>query len=194
MLYRNPETSKRPSFPDIVQRFSLPDTKLLKWSEEDKATNPEAATLGADLDTGQKLYKDLQERYQNVPKKESTKNNDIASSNATNQGSTMPTTPTAKTPPKRQSTSSATVVTPTRLQANVLATSAAGAHSYEDPSFLTFFQEDINQLNSDLAKKSDAEKGVITVSVAGGHSYEDPNLVEALAEGKTVTDALSTNV
>ena len=46
-----------------MQRLSLPDTKLLKWSEEDKATNPEAATLGADLDAGLGLYKDIQERY-----------------------------------------------------------------------------------------------------------------------------------
>ena len=60
---RHPETSGRPTFPDIMQRLSLPDTKLLKWSEEDKATDPEAATLGADLDAGLGLYKDIQERY-----------------------------------------------------------------------------------------------------------------------------------
>ena len=46
-----------------MQRLSLPDTKLLKWSEEDKATDPEAAILGADLDAGLNLYKDLQQRY-----------------------------------------------------------------------------------------------------------------------------------
>ena len=47
----------------VVQQLSLPDTKLLKWSEEDKATDPEAATLGAGLDKAVDLYKDLQKTY-----------------------------------------------------------------------------------------------------------------------------------
>ena len=54
----------RPSFQDIIKQLSLPDTKLLKWSEEDKSVYPEAATLGADLLCGEELYKDLQTRYQ----------------------------------------------------------------------------------------------------------------------------------
>ncbi len=45
----------------MVQQLSLADTKLLKWSEEDKATDPEAATLGAGLDRAVDLYEDLQE-------------------------------------------------------------------------------------------------------------------------------------
>ena len=56
-------TSQRQSFPDITRQVSLPDTKLLKWSEEDKSVHPEAATLGADLLCGEELYKDLQTRY-----------------------------------------------------------------------------------------------------------------------------------
>ena len=47
----------------MLQQLSLPDTKLLKWSEEDKATDPEAATLGAGLDKAVDLYKDLQQQY-----------------------------------------------------------------------------------------------------------------------------------
>ena len=57
-------TTERPSFQDIVTLLSLPDTKLLKWSEEDKSVYPEATTLGADLLCGEGLYKDLQTHYQ----------------------------------------------------------------------------------------------------------------------------------
>ena len=63
LRYRHPDSSSRPDFVSVVQQLSLPDTKLLKWSEEDKATDPEAATLGAGLDKAVDLYKDLQERY-----------------------------------------------------------------------------------------------------------------------------------
>ena len=60
---RDPERSHRPGFQDITRQLSLPDTKLLKWSEEDKSVHLEAATLGADLLCGEGLYKDLQTRY-----------------------------------------------------------------------------------------------------------------------------------
>ena len=58
-------TNQRLSFPDITRQLSLPDTKLLKWSEEDKSVHPEAVTLGADLLCGEELYKDLQTRFKN---------------------------------------------------------------------------------------------------------------------------------
>ena len=61
--YRHPDSSSRPDFVSVVQQLSLPDTKLLKWSEEDKATDPEAAMLGAGLDKVVDLYKDLQQKY-----------------------------------------------------------------------------------------------------------------------------------
>ncbi len=60
---RHPEPSSRPDFVSVVQQLSLPDTRLLKWSEEDKATDPEAPTLGAGLDKAIDLYNDLQKRY-----------------------------------------------------------------------------------------------------------------------------------
>ena len=47
----------------VVEQLSRPDSKLLCWSEEDRATGPEVATLGADLDKATSLYKSLQERY-----------------------------------------------------------------------------------------------------------------------------------
>ena len=46
-----------------MERLSLPDTKLLKWSEEDKVADPEATKLGANLDAGLELFKDIQRRY-----------------------------------------------------------------------------------------------------------------------------------
>ena len=60
---RHPDSSSRPDFVSVVQQLSLPDTKLLKWSEEDKATDTEAAILGVGLEKGVDLYKDLQELY-----------------------------------------------------------------------------------------------------------------------------------
>ncbi len=63
MFYRHPDPSSRPDFVSVVQQLSLPDTRLLKWSEKDKATDPEAATLGAGLDKAANLYRRLQEQY-----------------------------------------------------------------------------------------------------------------------------------
>ncbi len=60
---RHPESSSRPDFASMSQQLSLPDTKLLKWSEEDKATDPEAASLGVGLDKTTNLYIDLQKQY-----------------------------------------------------------------------------------------------------------------------------------
>ena len=63
MFYRHPDPSSRPDFVSVVQQLSLPDTKLLLWSKEDRPTDPEAATLGAELDKAMNLYKSLQEQY-----------------------------------------------------------------------------------------------------------------------------------
>ena len=61
---RHPNSSDRPNFVSVVQQLSLPDTKLLKWSDKDKGTaDTEAAILGAGLDKSVELYKDLQELY-----------------------------------------------------------------------------------------------------------------------------------
>ena len=54
---------ERPTFTELMQAFSLPDTKLLRWSEEDRSVHPEASTLGAPLNYTQQLYMDLQENY-----------------------------------------------------------------------------------------------------------------------------------
>ena len=54
---------ERPQFLEVARQLSLPDSKLLKWSEEDKCVHPEAAKLGADLQCAEGLYQDLQTRY-----------------------------------------------------------------------------------------------------------------------------------
>ena len=63
VTFRHHTPSERPSFTEISRQLSLPDTRLLKWSEEDKCVHPEAAKLGADLLCGELLYKDLQDKY-----------------------------------------------------------------------------------------------------------------------------------
>ena len=63
---RHPVTVKRPNFADISSELSLPDTELLKWSEEDKSTHPKANKLGANLLFAQNLYRGLQVLYKQI--------------------------------------------------------------------------------------------------------------------------------
>ena len=63
ILPRNPDIAARPSFSELTRQLSLPDTKLLKWLEEDKSVHPEAAQLEADLASASDLYVDLQAKY-----------------------------------------------------------------------------------------------------------------------------------
>ena len=65
-FYRHPETSKRPSFADISGQLSHSDAELLKWTEEDNPTHPEARQLGANLLLAQDLYQDLQAAYKHI--------------------------------------------------------------------------------------------------------------------------------
>ena len=53
----------RPLFMDLCKRLSLPDSKLLLCSEEDRSVHPGAGKLGADLQCAEELYKDLQTKY-----------------------------------------------------------------------------------------------------------------------------------
>ena len=61
--HRHPATSERPSFNDLMQKLSMSDTRLLKWSDEDKAVHPEASKLGVELEHAFDLYRDLQSGY-----------------------------------------------------------------------------------------------------------------------------------
>ena len=55
--------SRRPPFRSICSQLSQSDSVLLQWSDEDKLVHPEAANLGASLESGKDLYKDLQGIY-----------------------------------------------------------------------------------------------------------------------------------
>ncbi|XP_064406601.1 hepatocyte growth factor receptor-like isoform X2 [Halichondria panicea] len=59
----HPVKGERPTFTELMQELSLPDTKLLHWRDEDRDTHPEASTLGAPLNFTEQLYMDLQESY-----------------------------------------------------------------------------------------------------------------------------------
>ena len=59
---RHPETSSRPTFVKLVSDLSQVDIELLSspLSNEDKTCSPESPVLGGLLDTGHKLYIELE--------------------------------------------------------------------------------------------------------------------------------------
>jgi len=60
---RHPDTESRPTFSELHEALSQPEAELLGWSEEDKKVHPQAAVLGAPLESGKDLYLELQEMY-----------------------------------------------------------------------------------------------------------------------------------
>ena len=68
LCYRNPEALSRPSFCAIIIALQHPDREILKWSEKDKAVSSKRAmTLGAPIEEGANLFKDLQHTYMQKP-------------------------------------------------------------------------------------------------------------------------------
>ena len=61
--FRHPDTESRPTFSELHAALSQPETELLGWSERDKKVHPQAAVLGAPLESGKDLYLELQEMY-----------------------------------------------------------------------------------------------------------------------------------
>ena len=60
----HPQPESRPTFTNILGNLQRPDYQLLNWASDDVSSNSEAAkTLGAPLDEGFSLYKDLQNTY-----------------------------------------------------------------------------------------------------------------------------------
>ena len=67
LLYRKPGASDRPGFLDIMVPIQKPDFQVLKWSSEEVNSYSECArTLGAPLDAGLQLHRDLQRTYLTV--------------------------------------------------------------------------------------------------------------------------------
>lgn len=63
LCYRHPDTVSRPTFSELNQALSQPESELLGWSEEDMSVHPQAAVLGAPLEAGKDLYRELQEMH-----------------------------------------------------------------------------------------------------------------------------------
>ena len=53
----------RPSFTQLLQELSQPESDLLAWSEEDLSVHSQAAVLGAPLEVAKDLYTGLQNTY-----------------------------------------------------------------------------------------------------------------------------------
>ena len=63
-LCRNPDYHKRPSFKDLFIGLSVGNQDvLLSWAEDDRTMSGQADVLGAPLEEGKDLYKDLQFLY-----------------------------------------------------------------------------------------------------------------------------------
>ena len=62
---RQPESYRRPTFPQLVELLSRADFELFAWEEEDlKDSDPlQIKTIGAPLETAKNLYFDLQTSY-----------------------------------------------------------------------------------------------------------------------------------
>ncbi len=61
--FRSPKIEGRPNFTEVSTLLSVSNSKLLHWSQKDKAEFPEAMKLGSDLSTSERLYWDLQTKY-----------------------------------------------------------------------------------------------------------------------------------
>ncbi len=62
-VLRHREPSKRPVFSHVRNEFSLPDSTLLHWMEEDMGDSPEALQLMGSMQIAKNMFKDLQNAY-----------------------------------------------------------------------------------------------------------------------------------
>ena len=61
---RQPESSRRPTFPQLVEMLSRAEFELFAWEEEDLMDcDPNVKLIGAPLEVAQNLYPELQESY-----------------------------------------------------------------------------------------------------------------------------------
>ncbi len=62
-LYRHPVPGRRPNFNEIMLSMIRSDEDILLLPEEAISTHPNASLLGADLQAGVNMYRDLQDTY-----------------------------------------------------------------------------------------------------------------------------------
>ena len=64
MHFRQPERSRRPTFPQLVELLSRADFELFVWEEEDlRNSDPRVKVIGAPLEITTELYPELQKMY-----------------------------------------------------------------------------------------------------------------------------------
>ncbi|XP_064395470.1 uncharacterized protein LOC135342615 isoform X2 [Halichondria panicea] len=61
------ETSRRPSFHQLVEMLSQADFELLLWNKTDSGVGPQVTVVGASLEAAKNLYTDLQNAYMKQP-------------------------------------------------------------------------------------------------------------------------------
>ena len=62
--YRQPESSRRPTFSQLIEMLSRADFELFTWEEEDlKGCDQRVKIIGAPLEIAQNLYSVLQNMY-----------------------------------------------------------------------------------------------------------------------------------
>ena len=62
-VYREPDPKKRITFDNIVGKLCSGSEMILKWENRHDTSSPLCSVLGAPLEHGQELYKDLQNLY-----------------------------------------------------------------------------------------------------------------------------------
>ena len=62
-MYREPDPKKRMTFDNIVGKLCSSSGMILKWENRHNTSLPLCSVLGAPLEHGQELYKDLQNLY-----------------------------------------------------------------------------------------------------------------------------------
>ena len=64
IINRKPESSRRPTFPQLVEMLSRADFELFAWEEEDLMNiDPQVKVIGAPLEVAQNLFPELQSSY-----------------------------------------------------------------------------------------------------------------------------------
>ena len=63
-IYRQPQSSQRPTFSQLVEMLSRAEFELFMWEEEDlRDCDPQVKVIGAPLEVAQNLYLDMQNMY-----------------------------------------------------------------------------------------------------------------------------------
>ena len=62
-VYREPDPKKRITFDNIIKELCSDSGMILRWEDGNNTSSPLCSVLGAPLEHGHGLYKDLQNLY-----------------------------------------------------------------------------------------------------------------------------------